>query len=408
MIARNSSLKHFASSHFRWTLFFLSLAACGDFKAAPDAFKSSKETSGPFSYSHVSQFDPENPEVKEESLDHYSVRIEFPEQLNKNLHVRRIDKTTDEARDFEHPEVVKVDGANTVFISDMIDLRGEKKTVREFEYIVYSDDVEISRKKISIKPTVFVKGTRTLEEVGLDAGEYTIDRFYFAEGAHLVTNGKSITLRVDKLVANAGVVETFTEQDALKPAPDETMGRSGGMIKIIATEGKGSLSFYMRGGKGGTGSKGDDSTGVGDRGADSRPDIPPNNNPFIRFPCMPLGGPATNGGTGPKGGTGRPGSPGGSSGFVDFRVMTESDPVISVSIAAIPGEPGNGGPGGKGGAGGPPGNGGTFSCVHGTYPAAAPGGEGPQGDTGSKGSLGVKDRSCVVIAPKTFCQGLDN
>ena len=401
MSFRNYSLNRSAVSAL------LLLAACGDFKVAPDAFKPTKDQNDPFSYSRVAQADPESADFKEEALDIYSVKIEFPLRLNQNIRIQRIDKSTDEATTIEQPEIIEEEA--TASFTDTINLKGAKKSVRDIEYIVYSGETEISRKRLSIKPTLYVSGTRTIDKLGLDAGEYDFERIYFAEGARLVTNGKSITLNVEKLVANSGIIETFTADEAAKAAPIETRGRSGGAIKISAQEATGRLSVVLRGTKGGQGDRGVDATAEGPKGPDSV------NATFVNliFPsnrvCIQDGTPAGRGGEGPKGGTSRPGSPGGSTGYLDLRVAKPADPehAISVNVERLPGQGGDPGEGGKGGPGGPGGNAVGTNCAHQPYPAGERGPEGPRGDLGPTGAVGSVDKSCVVVAPATFCQGLE-
>jgi hypothetical protein len=79
------------------------------------------------------------------------------------------------------------------------------------------------------------------------------NRLFFYRGSRLSTAGLDLSIDVNEIISDAGVIETFPEKQA---ALVGALGRSGGNISIKAKTGKGLLYVFGRGENGGAGAEG--------------------------------------------------------------------------------------------------------------------------------------------------------
>lgn len=267
-----------------------------------------------------------------------------------------------------------------------------------FEVLAPSGVVEDKFSKSVVIPRDFV--VKEKNRVVLENGNLKYNRLFLSD-VPLQTFGKKVTIEVNELHSQNGVIEAFPETAT---APDEQDGRSAGELVIKAKIAKGDLKIFMRGERGGKGKKGPpmeraargtpgtegsyDCTGGPSSGALDKPE-------WARKICMCLprgenGGP---GADGVKGNKGLQGKTGGDSGYARINIQDGSE--LNLQTFSIPGAPGEGGPGGDGQLGGLGGPSQGQKC-HGDV--GPEGNTGPQGDQGPDGLSGKKGTLCVYVA----------
>ncbi len=279
------------------------------------------------------------------------------------------------------------------------------------EPIVLSDFVEevVTAPAPTSTPTrdYIVEGVVAASEIGPD-----YQRLVLREGSRLVTEGRDLTIEVDEIVAEGGVIESFPEK---REAGYGQAGRSSGSIRIRARKAQGHLTIISRGEIGGPGLLGTiGATGaMGSEGSPAKFWEDPNN-----FLCQVPAGNGGQGGVGARGTTGGTGYAGGNAASVQVQIAEESDFVVSAEF--IPGIGGRGGWGGPGGLGGPGGPAGKFAPQQQKYyhadlaahfiklcraNAGAQGAVGPQGDQGVAGPNGSRGHLCGYIGSSVLGVG---
>lgn len=275
--------------------------------------------------------------------------------------------------------------------------------------LTYNFDILDSDNKIEKSFSKLVKIPRDFF-VRKDQSEFTentllsVNRIFF-EDVPLKTNGFDINIQANELIANKGLIETFSEGEK---ASLNTEGRSGGNITINANSAHGSLKIFMRGENGGDGAKG---SAYASRASDGSPagdgllfcDCVGRNCLVQAWTglqiqghvctCESQGGDAGSGANGLKGNKGLPARNGGSSGNLKINIKDGSGFIVetfkSSGLAGVPGEGGDGQPGGLGGASS------GRKC---SGKAGGGGATGPKGDGGDKAVDGNLGTICVYIA----------
>ena len=215
------------------------------------------------------------------------------------------------------------------------------------------------------------------------------DVLTLSKGSGIVTNGRRVEIRVNKLVAQEGSILSFAgSQPSVPTTPGSagTSGRPGGYVVLASLDGvEGSLVVNLSGEPGGDGAAGaQGAQGTpGSRGA----------NAVDGFGSCRSGG--QDGGGGGRGERGLPGGDGGNGGAggtleLGWSLSPQTPRVLFDSFGGLGGKGGAGGPGGPGGYGGQGGSGSTF-CGGGHGGPMGPGGDtGPNGKDGSRGADGRK------------------
>lgn len=189
----------------------------------------------------------------------------------------------------------------------------------------------------------------------------TINRLSLAKGSKLITEGKKIHLKVNRLLSHKGSILTFN-RDA--KAEKGVMGRSGGELIIDAQYANGDLHIELIGESGGDGIRpkalGEDGRGkTGVKGSEGFATIDLYYGPMggdlepADERCITVPGKGGNGGKGKTGLPGNPGLSGGDSGIALIYIEESDNFNVTYEFA-----PGDGGIGSKGGLGGPGGQGG--------------------------------------------------
>jgi hypothetical protein len=293
-----------------------------------------------------------------------------------------------------------------------------------YHYGLASDESDALTVKKSLDVTVpkdiSVNGSTALSSAN------GIGRLIIPKGSKIYTNGKDIEMFVEQIISDGGSIETFPEGQT---AAANTAGRSGGVLKIHARTGSGSLTVVARGENGGP------STTSGAPGAPGLNGIPGNNancgfkdndaacgaepaeyqkivqkckdgglmgdlycKILERFYCKMQAGNGGQGGQGYQGGRGGQGANGGDSGNILVEVTDPSNITIApMSIEGAGGLGGPGGPGGLGGQGGAPGQQDRLHICTGVAGWGNPGPTGPVGQLGPEGSSGNKGPVCLRL-----------
>ncbi len=222
-----------------------------------------------------------------------------------------------------------------------------------------------------------------------------LDVLELRHGAKIITHGNVLTLFVNKIISEDGVIEAYDAQElkaapgrngSLPGAPGESgmPGNSGGVVAIHVIDGiEGILHVDLRGQEGGDG-------GLGAKGAPGAPGSKGEDAIDGRFDCRQHGRDGDRGDTGLIGGTGGAAGPGGQGGHLELvNVGPAPLPDADLAFQAIGGLPGRPGPGGQGGDGGPGGEGGhgSRSCDGGH--GGPPGAQGPIGQNGAESIKGA-------------------
>jgi hypothetical protein len=211
-----------------------------------------------------------------------------------------------------------------------------------------------------------------------------------ADGARVVMNGRSLSIRADEVqLKGKATIVSFERETA--PRPPGEAGISGGAFVLDAKRlnGGDTLTIDLSGQPGVQGKAGE----RGSRGLSGR-------NATGRFPVNAqgcVGGQSSRPGS--QGGQGGPGGPGGIGGNGGSVIIKLEDPggiarlnVIGrdgATLGGPGGAPGAKGPGGPGGAGGRPGTPSGGCGGRGGSPDGPPGHEGPAGAPGANGKPGV-------------------
>lgn len=281
--------------------------------------------------------------------------------------------------------------------------------VEHNQTLTYTFDVLSSDNKIEKSFSKLVKIPRDFV-VRKGQSEFTentnlnVNRVFFDE-VPLRTNGFDVEIQANEIIADKGIVETFTE--GIKASLNNE-GRGGGSLVINANSAHGSLKVFMRGEHGGDGEKGPSYASRAQDGSPSGQGIvscecvgrlcdgPVFTKPSIQAhvcTCESYGSNAGNGANGAKGNKGLPARAGGGSGNLKINIKDGAGFLVetfkSSGVAGTPGEGGEGQPGGLGGA-----------KVSGKCAGNAGGGgaTGPKGDSGDKAEDGKLGTICLYIA----------
>lgn len=243
----------------------------------------------------------------------------------------------------------------------------------------------------------------------------TVNRFFLSKDTPFKTNGFNLELVTNELHSTDGIIETFSENTK---APNNTNGKSGGIIKINTKLATGDLKIFMRGQHGGDGAKGEVYTS---RAMDGSPAgegvkfcdcvgknclVAANNNFEILGDLQPSGTVCTceskgsDGGRGADGLQGRKGHSagnGGSAGELKVSIQDGREfDLKTYAVRGIAGTPGEGGEGQDGGVGGQKPDTTTGRKCGGN--AGLNGSKGPRGERGEIGLDGNDGLLCVYIA----------
>lgn len=207
------------------------------------------------------------------------------------------------------------------------------------------------------------------------------------EHLSLVTEGRSLVIDVEELIAEDGTIMTFPVG---QKAPKDQGGRSGGLITIKTKRAKGKLKFVLRGEEGGNGSDGPPFTSRAPKGKKGSAALG-------LLLCLSEPSDGRQGLPGLKGQKGFPGKKGGDSGRLNLEVA-EGAPGFTWEVVKEPGKagaPGGGGPGQLGGLGG---DGGTWAPGCSGTRKGPEGPSGPNGDPGDQEPDGQTIEECYSIA----------
>lgn len=139
-------------------------------------------------------------------------------------------------------------GNDSQVVEKIIDLN---KTIAQVETIhcsVNSEIITSVEANFEIKKDLLIDHSEDIEEKLVD-GKNIIGTLVFAEGVVAQTNGRNLNLKVDRLIATNSTLTSY-KGSSLR-APDNSDGRSGGLININAGVAIGSLKIVMRGQDGG-------------------------------------------------------------------------------------------------------------------------------------------------------------
>ncbi len=255
--------------------------------------------------------------------------------------------------------------AGGILFSDQVHIRDNFPNVAyKIQYNLKLSNGEQITKEISLYKDILVVDSRSLDEVGLQAGKNRIGRLHLVEGATL-QNGKSeLTIEADELVANNSTIETYSELNSRRTS-EQSRGKNGGNITILAKNATGVLAVNMRGVDGAPGVNTPNDSLPGDNGAAGEPGEVFCNwksrvvNRFQQEEWNPDScscvKQAKNGEAGKPGKDGKPGGDGfngGDSGAFNLTVLNKLTD-LSVRITSQPGYGGRPGTGALGGPGGP-------------------------------------------------------
>ena len=271
------------------------------------------------------------------------------------------------------------------------------------------------------------------------SGENTVrelrgfNRLVLVRGGVLRTLGQDLSIEVNEIISDGGVISTFSEN---AKAPLGQSGRAGGSVRIVARRGSGQLVVQASGESGGDGRDGENGP-AGTTGGPGQPGDwgmnptlytsldgnyldsfarsmrqfprPPKDSEWKRalngIPFYVCARPPTAGETGGNGGPaqdGGSGGAGGDSGKVYVQILEDSE--IQVRASGEVGLPGLGGRPGKGGLpgnGGPPGQ---QDQGHSCAPAqTGPTGQGGlEGRQGIPGTSGTRQPFCIKIWSRSY------
>lgn len=261
-------------------------------------------------------------------------------------------------------------------------------------------EVEV-RKDLRVDRKIHVK------ELKFDSNLLKLESLTILSGGELITGGLDILIETKTSFFEEGAtISTYSDEEVQTAPPFKQEGRSGGHIRIKSKYAEGILKVFLKGSIGGQGEPG---APTPDHiiGSPGKPGHPGNSRRW-RNPdgyenvCVAEPGDGEKGGKGIQGGKGLRGLPGGDAGRFEFE--TESDSLLTLKIAQIPGPGGKGGvggQGGRGGLGGPPGRSNHCSASAKSGPEGDRGDQGPQGDAGPTGKLGT---ACLVSPSKNLCE----
>ena len=271
-----------------------------------------------------------------------------------------------------------------------------------FDILSGDNKIEKSFSKLVKIPRDFV--VRKDQSEFLENTTLSVNRVFFDE-VPLRTSGFNIEIQTNELIANKGIIETFT--DGIK-AKLNAEGRGGGNLIINANSAHGSLKVYMRGEHGGDGEKGPAFPNRANGGSAAGDGSlfcdcvgrncmgPVSTEPQIQAhvcSCESTGRDAGNGTNGAKGNKGFSARNGGDSGNLKINIKDGAGFLIetfkSFGIAGVPGEGGDGQLGGLGG---------TTSGKKCSGKAGGGGATGPKGDNGEKAEDGKLGTICVYVA----------
>lgn len=261
-----------------------------------------------------------------------------------------------------------------------------------FDITDTSSRVEKSFSKQVIIPRDFV--VRAGQSEFTENTKLSVNRFFLSSEKSLQTNGFDVEIISSELVANKGVIETFSEDSK---ATQGNNGHSAGNLKIKAKTASGDLKIYMRGQHGGDGLNGEpysDRAQDGVAPTDGEGDCSCKGCTLVVFNCWctAMGKPGGSGLNGLKGRAGHPGGVGGDSGQLKVEVQDGSAFMVETfSRVGNGGEPGAGGPGQSGGVALPN----KYRCAGSKGNDGAPG---EPGDKGIKGDDGKPGLICIYIA----------
>jgi hypothetical protein len=227
-------------------------------------------------------------------------------------------------------------------------------------------------------------------------------RIFLEKDSELFTNGNNLSLKAEELFTDRSAISTFSPGSK---APNDTNGRSGGMIFINAKRAHGLLTLNMRGEHGGDGIDGlsfIDRAGKGARGENGLCAIVEGPRRIV-YNCDRKNGQGQRGAKGADANPGSNGGAGGNTGLCKVQIAEES-PDFLVDIKKTAGQPGNPGHASQpqlGGLGGDPGHStGDGNCC--PLPNPKNEGDGANGNPapdGIKQSDGLMETECVSIGP---------
>lgn len=356
-----------------------------------------------------------NLESFERGLNIYSLTIQIPSTLSKDLKIRKL--LNGEPIQFLDESSYQY-SQDHVTISDLLDLKEQKLLTQNFEYEIESDSQRIQPVSFSIKPDLVISGSRTLSSVDFTNTDIEIGTLFIDSQSSLITEGASISVSAETIISKEGSIETFTEAAAAIPSTTGVKGKSGGNLKFATNLLVGNLNIFMRGQKGGQGAPVARRTETRDQAAPGQESsvgsrcmswtrlAPPMELALREFPptceievCSKHATDGQPGLQGIQGHQGSTGAQGGDSGTVLFVAAKSNQSKVNVKL--LPGAGGNPSEPGKGGAGGLGGPGGASR--NSTY--CPPGKQGPDGPPGEDGPAGVAGKSGEEQKPTITLNG---
>ncbi|UOF02626.1 collagen-like triple helix repeat-containing protein [Bdellovibrio reynosensis] len=343
-----------------------------------------------------------------EDLNKFVVEFYIKGKPLAQIRVLKVDKYTHENSELSH--LVQSVSTNSWNLIDEVDLSEGAGAIKRFKskeltYEIFDGEKKLTQFEVNFIPDLFIAAgeVKTLSDLNLDSGTFDFGYLVLGYGSSLVTEGKSITFNVQKLIT-FGAIETFTKQMAMMEGPEASRGQNGGAVAINALEANGNLEVFLRGTVGGRGRTGDSNKNAGAAGADGKMGVSGHNHPDPSPRCKVQSTPGEQGKQGPEGGPGGNGGNGGDSGT--FKYSGQKNNSLYLKIHTLPGPGGIRGEGGTGGPGGPGGKGvrDYYPCP--ATPAGAQGKAGDPGKPGQPGSSGTAQDSCVSLHKheETICK----